>query len=108
MSFLHSKEVFHRDLKSANVLIFVNRRLKLCDFGLSKIKTDLSSIATSGAVGTTQWMSPELMNELSQADELTDVNRWGMWPSRSMVVVVGKGRLARRNVFLRPSRFSTY
>lgn len=74
MSFLHSKGILHRDLKSANVLVFANRRLKLCDFGLSKIKSESSSRSKRGAVGTAQWMSPEEMDE-SPANELTDVYR---------------------------------
>ncbi|CAM9480272.1 unnamed protein product [Ectocarpus sp. 6 AP-2014] len=77
MSFLHTKGILHRDLKSANVLMFANSRLKLCDFGLSKVKTDLSSRSTHGAVGTTQWMSPEEMDE-SPANELTDVYSFGV------------------------------
>ncbi|CAB1099821.1 unnamed protein product [Ectocarpus sp. CCAP 1310/34] len=77
MSFLHAKGILHRDLKSANVLMFANSRLKLCDFGLSKVKTDLSSRSTHGAVGTTQWMSPEEMDE-SPANELTDVYSFGV------------------------------
>ncbi|CAM9885399.1 unnamed protein product [Ectocarpus sp. 13 AM-2016] len=77
MTFLHDKGILHRDLKSANVLMFTNGRLKLCDFGLSKVKTDLSSRTTRGAVGTTQWMSPEEM-EGSSANELTDVYSFGV------------------------------
>lgn len=74
MSFLHTKDILHRDLKSANVLVFANHRLKLCDFGLSKIKTESSSRSKLGAVGTAQWMSPEEMDE-SPANERTDVYR---------------------------------
>ncbi|CAM9331098.1 unnamed protein product [Ectocarpus fasciculatus] len=77
MAFLHVKGILHRDLKSANVLMFANGRLKLCDFGLSKVKTDLSSRSTRGAVGTTQWMSPEEMDD-SPANELTDVYSFGV------------------------------
>ena len=72
MSFLHSRGILHRDLKSANVLMFDNARLKLCDFGLSKIKTE-SSIS-GGAAGTVPWMAPEVMSE-NPANELTDVYR---------------------------------
>ena len=87
MSFLHAKGVLHRDLKSANVLMFASGRLKLCDFGLSKVKTESSS-RSKGAVGTAQWMSPEEMDE-SPANELTDVYRWGdsKVPTCPMVVV---------------------
>lgn len=74
MSFLHNKGILHRDLKSANVLVFANSRLKLCDFGLSKIKAESSSRSAKGSVGTSQWMSPEEMDG-SAATELTDVYR---------------------------------
>eukprot|EP00903_Cladosiphon_okamuranus_P009878 g9383.t1 len=77
MSFLHSKDILHRDLKSANVLLFANRRLKLCDFGLCKIKTESSSGSSRRDVGTSQWMSPEEMNG-SSATELTDVYSFGI------------------------------
>ncbi|CAN0534157.1 unnamed protein product, partial [Ectocarpus sp. 12 AP-2014] len=77
MTFLHGKGILHRDLKSANVLMFTNGRLKLCDFGLSKVKTDLSSRSTRGAVGTTQWMSPEVIGG-SSANEVTDVYSFGV------------------------------
>ncbi|CAN0184565.1 unnamed protein product, partial [Ectocarpus sp. 8 AP-2014] len=77
MSFLHTKGILHRDLKSANVLMFENRRLKLCDFGLSKVKTEASSRSKTGPVGTAQWMSPEEMDE-SPANERTDVYSFGI------------------------------
>ena len=75
MLYLHGKGVLHRDLKSRNALVFSNGRLKLCDFGLSKVKTDISSISSSHqAVGSSQWMSPEEMNS-SPASKQTDVYR---------------------------------
>lgn len=74
MSFLHTKGILHRDLKSANVLVFDNVRLKLCDFGLSKVKAETSIRSMRGPVGTAQWMSPEEMDE-GLANESTDVYR---------------------------------
>ncbi|CAN0554243.1 unnamed protein product, partial [Ectocarpus sp. 8 AP-2014] len=62
LMFLHKKGILHRDLKSANVLVFANRRLKLCDFGLSKVMAESSSRSKRGPVGTTPWMSPEEIN----------------------------------------------
>eukprot|EP00752_Nemacystus_decipiens_P017025 g15243.t1 len=77
MSFLHKKGILHRDLKSANVLVFANHRLKLCDFGLSRIKEESSSRSKAGAVGTFQWLSPEEMDD-GPANELTDVYSFGV------------------------------
>jgi serine/threonine protein kinase len=43
VSFLHSAGVVHRDIKPANILLNSNCKIKLCDFGLSRvIKTVVS------------------------------------------------------------------
>ncbi|CAM9651046.1 unnamed protein product, partial [Scytosiphon promiscuus] len=77
MLFLHDRGILHRDLKSANVLVFANDRLKLCDLGLSKAKNDLSSRSKRGPVGSLQWMSPEEMDN-SSANERTDLYSFGI------------------------------
>jgi serine/threonine protein kinase len=46
MSFVHSRGVFHRDLKPANILIDDRGRVKIADFGYSKLR---SSASSSGA-----------------------------------------------------------
>eukprot|EP00903_Cladosiphon_okamuranus_P010853 g10253.t1 len=78
MLFLHRNRILHGNLKSSNVLMFDNCRLKLCDFGFSTIKAESSSRTKRGAVvGAAQWMSPEEMEE-SPENELTDVYSFGI------------------------------
>jgi serine/threonine protein kinase len=36
MNFLHSANLMHRDLKSENVLIDDECRIKICDFGMAR------------------------------------------------------------------------
>ncbi|KAJ7384469.1 Mitogen-activated protein kinase kinase kinase 2 [Desmophyllum pertusum] len=61
VSFLHSKNIIHRDIKGSNVLLDGHGNVKLADFGLSKIiqkigsKTNLMSYC-----GTPYWMAPEI------------------------------------------------
>jgi len=72
LMFLHSQNppIFHRDLKSPNVLLFEppmpnfqgKYNVKLCDFGLAKVKAVSKSSAGGGVVGTYPWMAPELLN----------------------------------------------
>eukprot|EP00193_Tetraselmis_chui_P013625 CAMPEP_0177795754 /NCGR_PEP_ID=MMETSP0491_2-20121128/26411_1 /TAXON_ID=63592 /ORGANISM="Tetraselmis chuii, Strain PLY429" /LENGTH=265 /DNA_ID=CAMNT_0019318625 /DNA_START=357 /DNA_END=1155 /DNA_ORIENTATION=+ len=48
VKYLHSINVWHRDLKSANVLITYTqgcRMIKVCDFGSARSKTDKDSVA---------------------------------------------------------------
>lgn len=62
LAFLHASNIFHRDLKSPNVLISEHNRAKLSDFGLAKVKKETQSIAAEGPVGTYEWMAPELIS----------------------------------------------
>ncbi|KAL8110951.1 hypothetical protein AgCh_026642 [Apium graveolens] len=62
MNYLHncSPVIVHRDLKSPNLLVDKNWVVKVCDFGLSRMKhsTFLSSRSTAG---TAEWMAPEVL-----------------------------------------------
>ncbi len=60
---LHSINIFHRDLKSDNVLLNTFGEAKIADFGLSQIKSSASTQSRQGsqsAAGTIPWMAPEL------------------------------------------------
>jgi len=54
---LHSKNVLHRDLKSANVFLTSNKTLKIGDFGISKV---LDNTSAKTFVGTPYYLSPEV------------------------------------------------
>ncbi|KAG8059463.1 hypothetical protein GUJ93_ZPchr0002g23247 [Zizania palustris] len=62
MNYLHNctPVIVHRDLKSPNLLVDKNWVVKVCDFGLSRMKnnTFLSSRSTAG---TAEWMAPEVL-----------------------------------------------
>ncbi|KAF4043843.1 Protein tyrosine kinase [Phytophthora infestans] len=78
LQFLHSFEIIHRDLKSLNLLMTAEGRVKLADFGISR-SNDQSELMT-GCCGTFQWMAPEVLT--SQKYSLSaDVYSFGviMW-----------------------------
>lgn len=64
IAYLHqcNPEVIHCDLKSQNVLLDKNRKVKVSDFGLSKTKIIASSQSHNGMRGTPTHMAPELLN----------------------------------------------
>eukprot|EP01117_Protostelium_nocturnum_P009205 TRINITY_DN3298_c0_g1_i1.p1 TRINITY_DN3298_c0_g1~~TRINITY_DN3298_c0_g1_i1.p1 ORF type:complete len:669 (-),score=232.29 TRINITY_DN3298_c0_g1_i1:94-2100(-) len=59
IKYLHSRDIFHKDIKSQNVLIGDNfEKVKVCDFGLSLVVNDETG-AASKYVGSAQWRAPE-------------------------------------------------
>lgn len=68
----HSRGVLHRDLKASNVMLTVDGRALLFDFGLAH-STDAEKLTRSGArVGSLPYMAPEQLRG-DGVDERTDV-----------------------------------
>ncbi|XP_054821533.1 probable serine/threonine-protein kinase SIS8 isoform X2 [Prosopis cineraria] len=86
MNYLHncSPVIVHRDLKSPNLLVDKNWVVKVCDFGLSRMKhsTFLSSRSTAG---TAEWMAPEILRN-EPSNEKCDVFSFGviLWELSTM------------------------
>ncbi|KAL0412723.1 UNVERIFIED_CONTAM: Mitogen-activated protein kinase kinase kinase [Sesamum radiatum] len=59
LNYLHCRNVVHRDIKCANILVDVSGSVKLADFGLAKA-TKLNDIKS--CKGTPYWMAPEVVN----------------------------------------------
>ncbi|KAG9408188.1 hypothetical protein AC1031_021432 [Aphanomyces cochlioides] len=58
LTYLHSVDIIHRDLKSRNVLLTADLGAKLSDFGISK---ELTNETMTQGVGTFRWTAPELI-----------------------------------------------
>ncbi|KAL4807800.1 kinase-like domain-containing protein [Aspergillus unguis] len=74
LSYLHSKDIIHRDIKGANVLVDNKGGIKISDFGISKrveASTVLGSRASNGGghihrpslQGSVYWMAPEVVRQ---------------------------------------------
>ncbi|KAI0559714.1 Serine/threonine protein kinase [Gracilaria domingensis] len=78
MAYLHSLRppMIHRDLKTTNLLVDKGMNVKICDFGLSRFKTD--QLMT--AVGTVHFAAPEVLNH-ERYTEKADLFSFGtvMW-----------------------------
>lgn len=59
MAYLHSHDppMIHRDLKTTNLLVDRGMNVKICDFGLSRIRSDNQM----SAVGTVHFSAPEVL-----------------------------------------------
>ena len=61
---LHAKNIAHCDIKSENILLDWNDSAKLCDFGLSALKSETSSSQSNLAPpgqGTPRYSAPEVL-----------------------------------------------
>ena len=59
---LHSNHILHRDIKSDNILISRDGKVKLADFGYAAQLTQEQEVRQS-KVGTLCWMAPEIISK---------------------------------------------
>ncbi|CAA6665498.1 unnamed protein product [Spirodela intermedia] len=61
LSYLHSKKVVHRDVKTENMLMDKARTVKIADFGVARLEAQNPNDMT-GETGTLGYMAPEVLN----------------------------------------------
>ena len=73
----HDKEIIHRDVKSDNIILSENNRIKVMDFGLAKLRGDQKITKTSSTLGTLSYMAPEQL-EGKEIDQRSDIFSFGV------------------------------
>ncbi|KAK1279768.1 Serine/threonine-protein kinase EDR1 [Acorus gramineus] len=78
MNYLHNctPTIVHRDLKTPNLLVDRNWVVKVCDFGLSRMKQS-TFLSSRSFAGTAEWMAPEVLKN-EPSDEKCDVYSFGV------------------------------
>jgi serine/threonine protein kinase/Flp pilus assembly protein TadD len=68
----HDMNIIHRDIKTENIMLTKDGRLKIMDFGLAKIKNDAGITKTKTSLGTLSYLSPEQVQGVT-ADHRCDI-----------------------------------
>ena len=63
LDYAHENKIIHRDIKPGNIMIDINNKVKVLDFGLAaEIRSSMSDSTNDGISGTLPYMSPEQLN----------------------------------------------
>ncbi|KAG8891998.1 hypothetical protein FRB99_003181, partial [Tulasnella sp. 403] len=74
LKYMHDINIIHGDVKGPNILISDTEHALLCDFGLTRL---ISEDTTIGRKGSKAWMSPEQWND-GKTSFATDVHALGI------------------------------
>lgn len=72
LEFTHNKGIIHRDIKPSNLFLTKDGTIKILDFGIAKVKQEISITGTGQALGTILYMSPEQINDPKRVTKATD------------------------------------
>ena len=79
LHYAHGEGIIHRDIKPANLILSIDGRIMIADFGLAKGSEEATITKTGTMIGTLRYMSPEQsMARRARVDHRTDIYSLGV------------------------------
>jgi serine/threonine protein kinase/Tfp pilus assembly protein PilF len=73
----HENGIVHRDIKSSNIMVSDKGKVKIMDFGLAKIQSNINLTKDHSTLGTAAYMSPE-QAQGEEVDHRSDIWSFGV------------------------------
>ena len=73
----HRHQIIHRDVKTDNLMLTEEGKVKLTDFGLAKLRGSVQITKTGRTIGTVAYMSPEQLRG-EEVDQRSDIFSFGV------------------------------
>jgi len=73
----HRHQIIHRDVKTENIMLTEEGKVKLTDFGLAKLRGTVHKTKTGSTLGTAAYMSPEQVRG-EEVDHRSDIFSFGV------------------------------
>ena len=73
----HSKHIVHRDIKSQNIMVTRDDRIKVTDFGIARVADNTTVTATNAVMGSVHYFSPEQARG-AKVDNRSDIYSLGI------------------------------
>jgi serine/threonine protein kinase/Tfp pilus assembly protein PilF len=73
----HRRKIIHRDVKTENIMLTEEGKVKLTDFGLAKLRGTVQKTKTGSTLGTAAYMSPEQVRG-EEVDHRSDIFSLGV------------------------------
>ncbi|KXO17047.1 Stk1 family PASTA domain-containing Ser/Thr kinase [Peptoniphilus sp. GNH] len=73
----HAKKIVHRDIKSQNIMVTRDERVKVTDFGIARVADNSTMTATNAVMGSVHYFSPEQARG-AKVDNRSDIYSLGI------------------------------